>query len=359
MSRDMRDLSPGTYVLRPDTPAGFWVRAFPKGQSRGRGFGRYARPSGSIRVGLVILSGVVAPPDRWAQWLTERRDGSAELQRRLSLQQLTPIRDRVLGEAGPLDGMTVLDVGCGDGLIALAALERVGPTGRVIFADVSLELLELAERSVRDRGLASRARFVQARAEDLAAVPDESVDVVTTRSVLIYVADKPAAFAAMHRVLRPGGHVSLFEPINRLMYPEPDDRLWGYDISPVIELADRVKRTFRQLSDPATSSMHDFDDRDLFRYAIEAGFPEVHLTLKLDIAPGAIRAASFDTFLDVAPNPLAPTLRETIHQALDEHERDQLLDHLRDAFTSTQPTQLWAGAYLAARRATRPSPSGA
>lgn len=58
--------------------------------------------------------------------------------------------------------------------------------------------------------------------------------------------------------------------------------------------------------------MRDFDDRDLLRY----------------------------------PNPLAPTLRETIHHALDEHERDQFVAHLRDTFTSTQPTQLWAGAVV-------------
>jgi arsenite methyltransferase len=307
----------------------------------------------------MILSGMATPPDPWAQWLTERRDGGDEHQRHLSLEQLSPIRDRVLSEAGPLDGMTVLDVGCGDGLIALAALERVGATGQVIFADVSADLLERAGRSVRDRGLAGRARFVQARAEDLEAIPDESVDVVTVRSVLIYVANKPAAFAAIHRVLRPGGRVSLFEPINQLMYPEPEDRLWGYDISPMIELANRVKREFGGLSDPATSSMRDFDDRDLLRYAIEAGFPEIHLTLNLDIAPGAMRASSFDSFLDGAPNPLAPTLRETIHHALDEQERDQFVAHLRDRFSSTEPTQLWAGAYLAARRAPRPSASAA
>ena len=54
---------------------------------------------------------------------------------------------------------------------------------------------------------------------------------MTTRSVLIYVADKAAAFAAMYRVLRPGGRISLFEPINRLMFPEPPDRFWGYDVA--------------------------------------------------------------------------------------------------------------------------------
>lgn len=32
--------------------------------------------------GLVILSGMDAPPDQWALWLTERRDGSDEFQRR-------------------------------------------------------------------------------------------------------------------------------------------------------------------------------------------------------------------------------------------------------------------------------------
>ena len=299
----------------------------------------------------MLPAGMAGTPDRWAQWLTDRRDASDGEQRRLSLERLAPIRDRVLDQAGALEGATVLDVGCGDGLLGLAALQRVGPGGAVIFADISPSLLEHAEQAARDCGAVGRARFVRARAEDLAEVADGSVDVIMTRSVLIYVADKPAAFAAMRRVLRPGGRISLFEPINELMYPEPRDRLWGYDVSPVGHLADKVKDVFDRLSDPATISMTDFDDRDLVRYAVDAGFPEVHLTLELDVAPGARRAASFDSMLDSAPNPLAPTLREAIRDALDEDERGQLLDHLRDMFVSSQPRQLWAGAYLTAQGA--------
>jgi len=49
-------------------------------------------------------------------------------------------------------------------------------------------------------------------ADDLAAIPDASVDVVTTRSVLIYVRDKRRAFGEFARVLRPGGWISIFEP---------------------------------------------------------------------------------------------------------------------------------------------------
>jgi arsenite methyltransferase len=36
----------------------------------------------------------------------------------------------------------VLDVGCGDGLIAFGALDRVGEEGQVIFSDISQDLLD-------------------------------------------------------------------------------------------------------------------------------------------------------------------------------------------------------------------------
>lgn len=162
-----------------------------------------------------------AEPDRWSRWLLERRDAGIEQQRTTTLEHLAAIRDRVLEHAEPLEGATVLDVGAGDGLIGLAALERVGPNGTVVFSDVSAALLARCEDQARSLGLRDRARFVCTRAEDLAAIPDASVDVVTTRSVLIYVADKSRAFAAFVRVLRTDGRLSLFEPINRLMSPSP------------------------------------------------------------------------------------------------------------------------------------------
>lgn len=306
-----------------------------------------------------MLRAMGTTPDRWAQWLSDRRDAGDDAQRRITLDRLRPIRDEVLDQAGALDGATIADVGCGDGLIGLAALERVGPDGTVIFADISPALLERAEQAADECGLADRARFVATRAEDLEGIPDASVDVLAMRSVLIYVLDKPSAFAAMHRVLRPEGRISLFEPINRLTYPEPDDRLWGYPVGAMRELADRVKQGYERLTDPAARSMLDFDDRDLVRYAVEAGFPEVHLTLRLKVVPGGMRAASFDSLLDGAPNPLAPTLRESIHDALDDPARQRLLDHLRTMFTTTQPTNHWAGAYLTATRRAAPATGNA
>jgi ubiquinone/menaquinone biosynthesis C-methylase UbiE len=133
---------------------------------------------------------------------------------------LYPIRDSVFDHAGLQENETLLDVGCGDGLIGFGALERLS-AGRVIFSDISQELLDHVVDLARQMGVADRSAFLQAPADDLSALDDASVDVVTTRSVLIYVADKSTAFREFYRVLRPGGRASLFEPINRLTRISP------------------------------------------------------------------------------------------------------------------------------------------
>jgi SAM-dependent methyltransferase len=81
--------------------------------------------------------------------------------------------------------------------------------------------------------------FMRARAEDLADVSDETVDVVTTRSLLIYVEDKEAAFRAFHRVLKNRGRLSIIEPINNY-FPETFDDFWGYDARPVRDLVRKI-----------------------------------------------------------------------------------------------------------------------
>jgi arsenite methyltransferase len=300
---------------------------------------------------------VSASVDPWSRWLLGRRDGGDGRQRDATLERLAGIRDRLLDSAGPLPGATVLDVGTGDGLIGLEALERVGEDGTVIFSDISDALLDRVREAVDERGLGGRARFVNAGAADLDALADMSVDVITTRSVLIYVADKPAAFAAMHRVLRAEGRVSLFEPINRLMFPEGRDRFYGYDISEVQSLAQRVKRTSERLEDPAAVSMMDFDDRDLVRFAEDAGFERVHLECHIDLQPEPLwQPVTVDTLLDSSPNPLAPTVRETIAQALTADEQARFIAHLAHAITADHPIHRSAVAYLTATKDTSTVP---
>lgn len=181
-----------------------------------------------------------APQDVWSRWLLHRRDADNSEAKRLALEYLRPIRDRVLDNAGVNEADTLLDVGCGDGLVAFGALERT-KTGTVIFSDISQDLLAHCRAIAEDLGVVDRSHFVMASAEYLSQVPDASVSVVTTRSVLIYVQEKATAFSEFHRVLTQGGRFSLFEPINSFGYPEPDQRFAGYDVARVADLARKVK----------------------------------------------------------------------------------------------------------------------
>jgi len=296
---------------------------------------------------------VTSPSDRWSRWLLERRDGGDARQREATLARLRGIRDRVLERAEPLAGATLLDVGAGDGLIGLAALDRVGPEGAVVFADVSPALLDECRGAVAAKDAGDRARFIVVDANDLEPIPSESVDVVTTRSVLIYVPDKRAAFAAMHRVLRPGGRISLFEPINRLMYPEPEGRFCGCDMSAVAGLATKVNAALTELPDGTDyrGAMMDFDDRDLADHAAAVGFTRIHVECHIDIEPGSeMHATSLDALLDSAPNPNAPTMREAIESALTPAEQERFVAELGRAMNAGTAVSKMAAAYVLAQK---------
>jgi arsenite methyltransferase len=271
---------------------------------------------------------VTGERDLWAEWLLHRRYGgdADELQRMLDF--LYPVRDKVLANARIAEGETLLDVGAGDGLIAFGAIEQIGEHGQIIFSDVSQDLLDLDQSIAEQMGIAGQCRFVRAPAEDLSPIADASVDVVTTRSVLIYVADKQRAFEEFFRVLRPGGRISLFEPINRLSYPdEPPTRFWGYDVTPVSDIAAKVRAVYAERQPLDSDSMLDFDERDLLSLAGEAGFSERHLELRVDVEPR--RARRWDTFTQTSGNPRIPTLAEAMSEVLTPRESERLEAHLR------------------------------
>jgi ubiquinone/menaquinone biosynthesis C-methylase UbiE len=133
--------------------------------------------------------------DRWHRWLLDIRHGGDPAQLDLVRRELALIRDQVLDRAAVRSDDTLLDVGTGDGLVAFGALDRLGPDGRVVFSDISSDLLEHCRAAAAAAGQLDRCSFVAASADRLAGIADASVDVVTARSALIYVADKAAAFA--------------------------------------------------------------------------------------------------------------------------------------------------------------------
>jgi SAM-dependent methyltransferase len=289
------------------------------------------------------------PRDRWAEWILERRFGGDAALAEEALVHLRAVRDRVLDGADLRAGETLLDVGCGDGLIAFGALER--GAARVIFSDISDDLLDVSrELAAGD----ARAEFVQAAAEDLSPIPDASIDVVTTRSVLIYVADKRRAFAEFKRVLKPGGRLSAFEPINRFGYPERDGFWLGIDLRELGPLARRVRDRYKAMAGDE-GPMLDFDERDLLELAHAVGFESVDVLLEARIERGRLWGRTpppFERLLETAPNPNAPTLEEVLEAELDDDERERFLAYVTPRYEAREMTGRSAVAYLRARRLT-------
>src|SRR5919201_6109575 len=105
---------------------------------------------------------VSAERDRWARWLLEQRYGGDPDELARQLPNLEEFRRRVLENADVREGDVVLDVGAGNGLIGFGALELVGATGRVIFNDVSEDLLDECRRIADELGAADRCDFLRA-----------------------------------------------------------------------------------------------------------------------------------------------------------------------------------------------------
>ena len=252
-----------------------------------------------------------------------RRDGGDAI-RDAVLHRLAAFRDVVLEGARLRAGDHLLDVGTGDGLVGFGALQRLGASGRVTFSDVSEELLLVCRDAASELGLLERCAFVNAAATDLSEIPDGSVDVVTTRSVLIYVAAKGRACAEFHRVLRPGGRLSILEPVNRYM-TEPENEFMGYPASGVEDLVAKVRAaSCSTREDP----MVDFDDATLLAIAEGAGFTEIESVLRRCVRADT-ESLSWEHFLASSPNPLAPTWREALALALSAGERERFCEVMR------------------------------
>lgn len=139
----------------------------------------------------------------------------------------------------PRPGESVLDVGCGPGLLSREMAEDVAPTGSVRGIDPSSDMLAIA----RSGAPGSPAVPVDFGFGEACALPfsDRSFDVVAATQVYEYVRDVPAALAEACRVLRPGGRLLVLDT-------DWDSIVWH---SPDPELTCRVLAAWDQhLADP-------------------------------------------------------------------------------------------------------------
>src|SRR5260221_7281619 len=125
------------------------------------------------------------------------------------LHEINPLRLGWIDGLAPLRGKSVLDVGCGGGILA-EAMARLGAT--VTGIDLSEKPLKVAQLHLLESGLAIQYELVSA--EEKAKNRPGAFDIVTCMELLEHVPDPASTVAACARLAKPGGRV-LFSHHNR------------------------------------------------------------------------------------------------------------------------------------------------
>ncbi|OFC32722.1 MULTISPECIES: bifunctional 2-polyprenyl-6-hydroxyphenol methylase/3-demethylubiquinol 3-O-methyltransferase UbiG [Acidithiobacillus] len=132
-----------------------------------------------------------------------------------TLHQINPVRLEFIrrGCGGRLEGLRVVDVGCGAGILS-EAMARAG--AKVLGVDLAESALAAARKHAEqgDQDLSKTLEYRAIAVEDLAAEAAGSFDVVTCMEMLEHVPEPQSVVRACAKLLRPGGQV-FFATINR------------------------------------------------------------------------------------------------------------------------------------------------
>lgn len=125
------------------------------------------------------------------------------------LHEINPLRLDYIDHIACLNGKTVLDIGCGGGILSESMALR---GARVTGIDLGEKALKVAQLHRLESGAEVDYRLISAEA--LAAEQPACFDVVTCMEMLEHVPDPSAIVMACSRLAKPGGHV-FFSTINR------------------------------------------------------------------------------------------------------------------------------------------------
>ena len=125
------------------------------------------------------------------------------------LHEINPLRLAWIDQHAALNGKSVLDIGCGGGILS-ESMADMGAT--VTGIDLSEKALGVAKLHLLESG--KKVDYQMISAEDLATQSAGTFDVVTCMEMLEHVPNPASIVAACSALVKPGGHV-FFSTINR------------------------------------------------------------------------------------------------------------------------------------------------
>jgi cyclopropane fatty-acyl-phospholipid synthase-like methyltransferase len=115
----------------------------------------------------------------------------------------------MLKQLGVKPGMTVCDMGCGNGFYTIQLAERVGPTGQVLAVDIQPEMLRLMEARAAEKGIENITSLFGTVVDP--KLPEGEVDLILCVDVYHEFSHPEQMLAAMRKSLKPDGRIVLVE----------------------------------------------------------------------------------------------------------------------------------------------------
>ncbi len=125
------------------------------------------------------------------------------------LHEINPLRLGYIDRHARLNGKTVLDVGCGGGILSESMAELGANVTGIDLADKSLQVAKL---HLLESG--KQVDYQKIAVEELAETQPASFDIVTCLEMLEHVPDPTSIIAACSKLVKPGGWV-FFSTLNR------------------------------------------------------------------------------------------------------------------------------------------------
>ena len=267
----------------------------------------------------------------WTQWLKQNRfAGQTPEMIEQTTRWLEAVRDVILVYAEIMPHETIIDIGCGTGLLAFKALEMQDCRGKVIFSDKFQDCLDDCKRILDESGVTEGYEMLLSPCEHI-ALPESSVHKALMRSVLVHVVHKQPAISEIYRILKPGGKFCAFEPIIR-----SNTRYWEILDPMYIEKYEDFKKAENEMMDNQFDSLCNFDEKTLEMNLEIAGFSIPEVKTQQVASKYVVQAGMVSEWFNNPPSPGQPSTKERYLKFFDEETVNKYMQDVQNYLTGRE-----------------------
>jgi len=291
------------------------------------------------------------PVNSWSEWLNKSRFQNASEHEAKEIDDgLLQIRDNLLDIADLKRGDVFLDVGTGTGLISLGAYERLkntsgeGEIGVVIASDAFEDCLQECYNNAAAKGIEKEIVFIQSDASNL-AISHDCIDVLTTRSVLVHIVDKPAVVKEFYRVLKSGGRYIAYEAIM-----SKNTKFYEIINPEKFKLYEKLKEIEDKLLLEENNPLINFDEESLRKNLEDVGFGYIEIQSASEFSAIAINAEGIDELWALPLSVGQPSVKEKMLKMISPQEYEELLEEMKKYFSDNEITLKLPKIYIYAEK---------